>query len=268
MLDELIDRTGTVRRMGSLVKPDGFASTFKTFEKEYPVWDDDEIRSALTHPHRRKMRQVFGTPWKVNQHSAGACNGWAAAGGLAKTRYLRGIQDNKLFSGAYLYSLMNGGQDNGSALEDGFRILQERGCSSFELVAWNQIYRRSYNTAVADADAANYKGLACYAIQTFQGFRTAAAFGYMIVAAVHAGNNFMRLNPRGISGVDRGKGNHSILIQDMQLVNGTELFDHDGSWGLSYGENGNSWLTADHFEETINYHQYYAIVSTAEGKLS
>jgi hypothetical protein len=266
MTDTVIDSTGKLRRLGTLIPSSAMLAKapYNTFEDIYPEWDDSQILQALTHPDRRKMRQLFDRTWKLDQHQFGSCNGFAAAGGLGKARYLRGLQDHYLFSGAYLYSLMNGNRDEGSLLIDGLNLLKSSGCCRQEFCNYNQIYRNQYNTANADADAAKFKGLNLLKIRTPRGLRTAGAIGYMIIACVHVGNNFMRVT-NGYSGLDRGPGNHSILLQDMQLIDNIESFDHDGSWGADYGTNGNSWLTMSHFTDTMRYHQFYAISSTVEG---
>lgn len=262
-IEEILDETGQPRRLGSWAPPGGFVSSYQTFETEHPVWDDSDIRRAITDPNRKPRREIFGDKWIMDQKSHGSCNGFAGAGALSRARYLRGIQDGLLLSGAYLYSLINGGRDNGSALEDGLRAIQKYGIAPASLVTWDMIYP-SRQPRSAKAEAEKRKGLACYACQTKQGFRTAVAAGFPVIVAVHAGRNFQRLNAQGIAGVDTGRGNHAIHVDDVRIVGGTEVYDSVNSWNLNYGTRGRAYLTWDSFAQTFGTHTFYAIASTEE----
>lgn len=170
-----------------------------------------------------------------------------------------------LFSGAWLYSLMNNGRDNGSALEDGLRKIHEVGCAPLSLVPYNQIYPHlQTNRSQALIEAAKHKGCNVDAIHSIDELNNALVRGLMCIVAVMAGNNFMRLDANGVSGLDHGIGNHSILIQDIKWDGRAFLYDHDGSWGLNILDKGNSWLREHHFTQTIKNHQFYAITSTTE----
>lgn len=195
--------------------------------------------------------------------SGNSCNGYAGAGAYAKARYLRGYTDGKLFSGAFLYSLINGGRDQGSSLESGLKALQKTGVCEASTVTWDMIYPRM-QPANAKTEAAEHLGYKCYAVQSRQGFRTAVAAGFPVIVAVHAGRNFQRLS-NGIAGVDNGPGNHAVHVDDISLIDGKECYDMQNSWNLSYGENGRAWLTWDSFEQTFGKHTFYAIPSTEEG---
>jgi hypothetical protein len=262
-IDEIVDDNGEVRRLGSLVSMPGFVSSFQTWESEKPVWDDADIRRVITDPSRTPRRILFGKKWIQNQRSHGSCNGYAASGALSKARWLRGITDALLLSGAFIYSLINGGRDNGSQLEHGLRVIQTDGAPPESLVPWNMIYPRQ-QPSNAKAEALKRRGLDCYAAQTMQGFRTGIAAGYTGIVAVHAGRNFQRLNQHGIAGVDSGRGNHAVHVDDLVIKNGTELFDHAGSWDLHYGEEGRSYLHRDSFAQTFGTHTFYLIGSTEE----
>jgi hypothetical protein len=263
-IDEIVDDNGEVRRLGSLAPPEGFVSSFQVWEQEKPVWDDKDIRRVITDSSRTPRRILFDfKKWMQNQFSKGSCNGYAAAGALSKARFLRGINDYLLLSGAFIYSLINGGRDNGSALEDGLRVIQTHGAPPESLVPWDKIYP-NLQPATAKAEALKHLGLDCYAAQTMQGFRTGIAAGYTGICAVHAGRNYQRLNQNGVAGVDSGRGNHATHIDDLVYKNGTELFDQPNSWGANYGENGRAYLHRDSFAQTFGTHTFYLIGSTEE----
>lgn len=183
-LPQYVDINGDIRRCGSLCKPDGFVSAFRTFEDEVPVWSDSQIRAALTDPRRRVARKVFGDKWIPNQGPFGSCNGFAAANAFSRARYLGGLQDGAQFSGSWIYSLINGGRDQGSMLEDGMRVAMEVGFVPSSDCPYDQIFPQQQKRGLREIAAAN-KAVDCYAVQTLQGLRTAGAAGYMLIVAVH-----------------------------------------------------------------------------------
>jgi hypothetical protein len=259
----IVDKFGNERRCGSLLPPKNFVSSFRTYEAEKPLYSDAEIRRIITDPNRIKARQFFGASWIMNQRNHGSCNGFAGAGALSKARRRRGINDNLLLSGAWLYSLINGNQDNGSALEDGLKAVEEHGIAPASLVTWDMIYQRQM-PANAKAEAAKHKGLVCYAVKTKQGFRSALAADFPVIVAVMAGNRFQQLDSKGIAGVDRGSGNHAIHCDDICLVGGEEVYDTCNSWGSEYGQQGRGYSRWASFEQTFENHTFYAIGSTFE----
>ena len=261
--DLIIDIRGNERRCGSLILPPDFVQTMRTYESEKPMLDNKAIRAMITDPDRPRRRKLFGPKWMQNQNSHGSCNGYAEAGAFGKIRWLRGIMDGILFSGAFAYSLINGGQDNGSVLYDAMLAVQRYGICSEELVPWNQIYPYQQPDN-ARSEASKHKGIQAYPVQTKLGFRSALAIGYPVIVCVMAGNDFQNLNSQGICGVDNGYGNHAIHCDDICIVGGEEVYDTCNSWGLEYGDEGRCYTTWDSFEQTFPYHTFYAIASTEE----
>lgn len=268
MEDELIpfqDESGQWRKCGSLLPPSNFVSSYRTYEAEHPRLEDSEIRKLVTDPNRVPARVRWGNAWIMDQGSHGSCNGYAAAAALARTRFNRGprFQDGLQFSGAYIYSKINGGRDNGSALEDGMRAVQKYGACPLSLVPWNLIYPRQQPPS-ADAEAAKHKGLACWAAQTLQGWRSGLALGFIGIAAISAGRNYQRVDARGIAGADAGSGNHAVCVDDLCIVGGKEVYDSPGSWNLNLGVNGRVYVTDESFKQTFGNHTFYLIGSTDE----
>jgi len=259
-IEQIIDECGEVRRLGSLMPPAGFVSAFNTFESEKPLWDDNDIRKVLS-KNLPTCRDIFGPEWVHDQKSHGSCNGYAGAGALQAARWMRGIRDKLKLSGAYLYSKINGGADNGSALEDGLRAVQQYGIAPADLVTWDMIYPRE-QPKTANEEAAKHKGFKCYAVQTKQGFRTAVAAGFPVIVAVHAGANFQRPNSAGIVKADNGRGNHAVFVLGAKIINGTECYDLQNSWNTRFGTDGRVYATWDSFEQTFGNHTVYAVAST------
>lgn len=256
----IIDANGDARRLGSLLPPAGFVSALPTFEKEYPVWEDDQIRKIVTDPNRKPSRIRFDSSWIKNQLSYGSCNGWGGASALSKGRVKRGLKRIDL-SGADLYSKINGGRDRGSMLLDALEAIQKLGVAPESLVTADMIYPH-LQPQNAKTEALKHRGLVAYAVQTKQGFRTALAAGFPVIVAVQAGSRFQTFNKSGIAYVDSGSGNHAVHCDDIQIVNGTEVYDMANSWGLNFGQQGRLYLSWDSFAQTFTTHVFYAIGST------
>ncbi len=259
-----IDEHGQERRCGSLLPPDNLVSAFPPYagDGEQPLWEASEILRVVRSASRMPARERF-KGWILNQRSHGSCNGYAGAGAYSRARWAAGIQDRVLFSGAFLYSKINGGRDAGSILEDGMRAVQQYGMVPESVVPWDMIYPRQ-QPAGMDALAAKEKGFKCFRALTKQGWDTALATGlYFGIAAIQAGRGYQTLNRNGISGVDNGGGNHAICVDDICEVGGTLVYDSPGSWGTGFGTDGYTYLTWDSFAQTFGRHTFYLIPNVA-----
>ena len=263
-IDEILDRNGNVRRLGSLQPPPGMVSSFQTFEETHDVWDDDQIKQVILDPNRTMSRRIFDSSWIQNQHSHGSCNGYAGAAALARARFLRGLR-KVLLSGAYLYSKMNNGVDQGSVLEHGMRAMMKFGICPETLVPWNFIYP---NRQPADADkvAAEVKGALCYPVATQQGLKTALAKKFPCIVAVHAGNRYQTVDKNGICGADNGPGNHAVCVDDLLWIGNDFAYDSPGSWGLTLGVDGRVICRWASFEQTFGRHTFYAVPTTFDAE--
>jgi hypothetical protein len=262
MTDEaepFIDINGEQRLLGTLPLAGAVVRcTLPTYEAQGPMFEKaDLIRFAGEMDTRGRSR--FDSSYIADQKNHGSCNGFAAAAALGRARVRRGLKRVDL-SGAYIYSLMNGGRDNGSVLVDGMDNVQTTGIATAATVPWNKIYPNQYDKAKADAEAKRFKAHECYVLTTEIAFFSALAAGFDVVLAVHAGNNFMRLNSDGISGSDRGPGNHATAADGYTVINGELCADMVNSWGLSFGTQGRCWISwSRHLVGTVQYHGFYAM---------
>ena len=263
-LEEIIDASGELRRLGSLVPEQKNLLGAPAFSSKFPTWSDDDIRKAVRDPNRKPARVMFGDKWVHNQGSFGSCNGWATAGVYARARYRRGLMDGRQFSGSYVYSQIGGGRDQGSSLSDGMKQAQ-RGVCPIELNAFDKIYPNQITQAAHDA-AKKFRALpeTAFHIETMQELFTALAMGFACDAAVQAGRNFTKLNSKGVAGFDAGRGNHAIVLDDLILDGSEYLMDLCNSWSLSYGIRGRSYVTKEHIAQTIQVHDCFALVDVVE----
>ena len=262
-LDEVPDRNGNLRRLGSRPKPAGFKTAFRAYADAGPMFTRDQILGIVANPSRLRRRKLFGRDWILDQRQHGSCGGHMEAGAFMRASFLRG-RPKRLASGAYCYSKCNGGSDDGSILEDEMKVGMQYGHARAELVTWDMIYTRQ-QPAGADADAAGHKSEEPFAVHTLEELQSALAAGLVCGVAVHVGDNFMRLDGNGVIGFDRGQGNHAVCVDDLEIVGGELVYDLPNSWGPDdFGVDGRGYLTDAHLLETIQYHQFYAVVTTRE----
>lgn len=247
-----------VYRTGNLLPPQKVRS-FPRFP--IPLKSQNEIREILNDKNRLARREQFGREWIYDQGNIGSCNGCAAAKALERARVLAGMPQ-VILSGEFVYQGINDGRDVGSMLDDGMKYLMENGAAPWKAYH-QQKYRESDFRAEDFRDAERYKALECYGVDTEDELATALALGFIAVIAVHANNDFMRIDGNGIAGGINGVGNHAVGVDDAKVVNGQILFDMFNSWGTQYGDNGRAYLTWErHLKQTSKNHYFYVIRAT------
>ena len=271
-LDTITTPDGVDRRLGCLVPA--------SFPASAPRWADrvgagtvlalDQIRAQLAgRPSAFGRRAIFtGRKWIRNQWQFGSCNGWSTALALSRERVLRGqatALDAVILSGADAYSQMNGGQDNGSMLYDGIKVV-EAGIAPESMVPYDRIYT-SQISAAAKTERAKYRGFEPEAVDSQEEFATALLLGFPGVVAVHVAGAFNSLDGRGVCQGGNGPGNHSVGIDDIRVApDGTLEFDMFNSWDTTWGDGGRCWLTWNrHLQTTVQYHRFWILRSAIDG---
>lgn len=246
--------------------PAAKTTVFYSYASMGPMFTRDELIALGKQPQLSRGVNKFDVSYIKNQRNHGSCNGFAGAAALTKARVRRGLERVDL-SGAYLYSLINGGMDQGSMLEDGMNALQKHGCASEMTVGWDQIYPRQYDKAKANEEASRNKAFECYALTTEIELLSALAAGFDTVVAVHVTNSFMNVGSDGVAGGSSGPGNHAVSADGFWYDESRNRFITDGvnSWGTTYGREGRMGLVWDiHFRSTTRNHLFYAIRSSLD----
>lgn len=244
--------------------PTARACSMPVFEDSGPMLTMDEVVSiAKSKPFTGRRR--FDKSYVKNQRNKGSCNGFAGARALTKARVRRHLPRVDL-SGAFLYSLINDGQDQGSMLDRGMRKIQEVGVATEATVPWDKIYPSLYDKRKADAEALNYRAFECYGVGTELGLFSALALDFDCVVAVHVMQGFENLNSDGVITSGNGPGNHAVSVDGLDYINGELAADMENSWDVTYGQDGRGYLTWNrHLRSSSQYHYFYAIRSTLDG---
>ena len=201
-------------------------------------------------------RQTLGASFITNQQSHGSCVGYSAAQALSRTRVIRGLPYQRL-SGAYVYSWINGGRDNGAMISDALGVLQNHGTCLESTVSVNMIYRAQ--SKVGDTEAQRFKIAAGYLITSndqgsaFDWLGSAIMCGFVPQFAVEVGNNFERVDANGVLGYDSGYGNHSVHADDLIEINGKWHLDMPNTWGTGFAVEGRGLLTERHIQTIVDH---------------
>lgn len=191
-------------------------------------------------------RRQFTAEWLIDQKSHGSCVGFGTAGALMRAIAMSGGKMVRL-SGAYIYSWINGGRDQGAMISDGLKAAMEHGACLETTVGYDSIYRSQ--TKKGDAEAARYKIFEAYHADNFQELMSGIQMGWIGVGAVQVGNNYSRLDSDGVAGFDAGPGNHCIHFDGVhKLPSGEWVLDSPGSWGTAFGDNGRAYFRKRHID--------------------
>jgi hypothetical protein len=192
-------------------------------------------------------RAVFDKSWILNQRSHGSCVGFSAAGATQRARGMTGAAFERL-SGAFVYSFINGGRDQGATVTDAVKVLADKGTCLDSEAPWDAIYPNRY-PASAKETAKRFRVSEFYYAETFDEMASAILLDYIPVFAVMVGSSFTRLNSDGVAGYDRGPGNHAVHADGLvKTPGGIWVLDMPNSWGIEFGEDGRCKLTQRHIE--------------------
>ena len=248
-----------------LLMPPRRPETFQAYRVTQRILTMDQIRQVLTNPERTAARERFNPKQYIrNQGRRGSCGGYAGAWALARARVAAGLLFVPM-SGEYLYSMINGGRDSGSMLDDGMHAMMEKGICREDLVE-HESYLWSQMSAAARSDAANHLGLEGYRVDDESELASGLALGFIGVVAVHANSSYQQTDSRGVRGQSLGPGNHAVGVQDVRINSDGEFeYDEFGSWGLRNGQDGCAWLTwKRHLRSTNENHAFYLIRAASD----
>lgn len=203
----------------------------------------------------------YDSSWTKDQNGWGKCASSAGTYAVEKARHRSG-QERIELSDDYLYSLVNGGRDRGSSLGENLKQIMRGGIATRRTVPEGDIYRRRYDTSVADKEALRFRGHEGYAINTELEAVVACVTGEAFVFAIHVGRNWKRFDSRGVLIGDRGMGNHSEHADHVRYNRQEGRFEFRGhsSHGTRQGEGGFYWCLWDkHLNSVHRSHQKYVI---------
>lgn len=231
-----------------------FASTDVT---QLPVMADNEL---IPRDQRKEVDIRQYAPKVYNQGQLGSCNPQGIRKAMQIAFGINRVPVPELSAG-YIYSMINGGRDQGSMPKDGIAFVTKTGACLLSTVP-DTIYQRSKLPAAAHQEAPTYRVLEWMWTPTPDHQFSAVQKGFALLNAIMWHPSDMNLDANGCLPKRRtgNPGGHAFAGCGMRFVNGEWVLDHFNSWDYTYGVKGHFGIYESRLEEESR-HQWgwYAI---------
>ena len=230
-MQSIIDSNGELRWLGNIEPPAGHVC------KAFPVYGDTAdtpmVARSLWPDLIAKMGDWKDYPFLPPTHDqdgVGQCNADATTGMAESMRLKQGLPLVQL-SAADLYDRINGGQDQGSLLEDAMAEMMGKGVGT--LATCGAVWKRGQTKASAQ-ERARFKFLEVFTCPTFDHLMSALFYHFDVNTGIMWGSNY---NPDGDGWLPEspsGGGGHSLHSYMPAM--------RQGRSGVQYGAaTHNSW---------------------------
>jgi hypothetical protein len=260
-----VDDTGIERFMGNLMPESGLAYAWDYFAdadviprgewpaliQAFPAGPDDP---TLTYVH--------------DQDGVGQCNCDCSVAIVETCRIRAGLPAVKL-SAADLYDRINGGQDQGSLLEDALEELRTRGVGTAETCG--TLWKRGMRQASAE-ERARFKALEWVLCPTFDHLMSASIRGWLINSGIMWHSNFKPDGDGWLPSRGSGQpGGHSVMGYKPAMREGrggTEFgIWHQNSWTAQWGVGGRCVFPESAYKGPVGGWFAIRVVTTEEGDI-
>lgn len=206
-------------------------------------------------------RKYFGAATVTDQKQTSGCVGFSGAAALSKLRAMRG-QPFVPLSGPYLYSLVNGGRDQGAMILDALEALEKYGCATAEQCPLPNIYRTQ--TQRFDEHARNFRLSKGVSVESAAEAAAVILHGGVLQFGVRVGRNFERFDPRYVAAFERGSANHAVHADGLTHdVKHGWCFDVQNTWSTKWGDDGRFLWPIEYFDRT-GYQEAFAHVAAID----
>lgn len=188
----------------------------------------------------------FNVPIR-DQDGHGSCTG-SIAYALMMARALEGAPPQVL-SGAYCYSWINGGQDNGGTIDDAANEIVQHGTCLQSTVGEQQIYRRQI-TASADTEAQRFKAASKIPVANFDEVVSALLLRWVVYFGTDVGRSFEPDGQGFLPDQNGSAGGHALYASPGLKKRGSKWYVRvPNSWG-NWGVNGMCWMPESYFQDS------------------
>lgn len=213
---------------------------------------------APTLPRRIDLSDNF--PPAGNQGSQGSCTAWATAYALKSYQERMEIgwslttsdghfDPNHVFSPAFIYNQINGGEDRGSRIDEALQLIVDQGAATWATMPYDPNDYRTQPSSLAFQEAANFKAAEMKRADGTQAIKAALANRLPVVAGIFVYKSLYQL--RGTNSVYQvadapcnpsGGCGHAVTIVGYDDDKYGGAFKIINSWGPGKGDNGYFWL--------------------------
>ncbi|MCA1794525.1 MAG: C39 family peptidase [Desulfobacteraceae bacterium] len=212
-------------------------------------------------------------PAPGDQGRQGSCVGWATAYAL-KTYHEKlemGWSLNTadhLFSPAFVYNQINGGQDEGSYIFQALDLAVNQGVATLRHMPYSDTDYVTQPSAAARAEAAGYRAAEWYRINDTSQIKAALVNRNPVVAGITVYQQLMDLHGAdSVYSTDTGQnhGGHAVTIVGYDDNRYGGAFKVINSWGRSWGDDGYFWIPYNFAAQDILSEAY--VLKDAENSL-
>ena len=270
-------KIGDVEYSTGLKKPDEIPLSFTQFPSD-EILSLRDLKLLYTNENRIPVLDLYKR--RKQQGRKSSCCAYAATTACEVKRNLDG-KDDVEFGPEYLYTLINGGVDEGALLDHAMKALlglhprtnretPGYGCCLRDAVPYQVHTLDSMSMEekrFAKQQAEDYQALdwlkmphgdldACWKATV-----SSIARREPVLMAVHCGSNFFNTPSSGINQADRGVGNHAVVGVDLVGVENASSYSDIkiatiNSHGKRFGNDGCYLHTIRHMEGPVRYHQH------------
>ncbi|HKK99918.1 MAG TPA: C1 family peptidase [Desulfotignum sp.] len=189
-------------------------------------------------------------PAPGDQGRQGSCVGWATA--YALKSYHEKLEmgwslntADHLFSPAFVYNQINGGQDQGSYIFHALDLAVNQGVATLRRMPYSDTDFMTQPSAAAVAEASGYKAAEWYRINDTSQIKAALVNRNPVVAGIKTYQQLMDLyGPDAVYNTASGQnlGGHAVTIVGYDDTRYGGAFKVVNSWGRSWGDDGYFWM--------------------------
>jgi hypothetical protein len=203
--------------------------------------------AAPTLPRSIDLSSNFPLPG--NQALQGSCTAWASA--YALKSYQERLEmgwsletSDHIFSPAFVYNQINGGEDRGAQIYDALQLIVDQGAATLTTMPYNPYDFRSQPSSQARQEAANYKAVDWERTNDTQSIKANLANRSPVVGGISVYGSLQDRNFAGVYNSTAGgfQGLHAITIVGYDDEKYGGAFKIINSWGSNWGEGGYFWL--------------------------
>lgn len=152
------------------------------------------------------------------------------------------------FHPRFVYTLINGGRDEGAIISDALVALKTYGIALNSDGPTEALFRRHFSKQAFET-AKRFKVLEGYKLRSFEEICSAISNGLAVVSGIMVGRNFGNLDSEGTCPVpDYPLGGHALCHIGLKRSHtGAWLLETQNSWGTRWGNGGFCYLRKEHY---------------------
>jgi len=210
-------------------------------------------------------------PEPGNQGNQSSCVGWATA--YALKSYQEKVEigwslntAEHLFSPAFLYNQINGGQDKGSYIHEALQLVVDKGLATLDKMPYSPTDYLTQPGQDAVQQALNYRARSWTKINDTSQIKAALVNRKPLVIGIPIYQNFYNL--KGADAVynttsGNNDGGHAVTIVGYDDNRFGGAFKVINSWGINWGDGGYFWMPYNFAQQVIS--QAYVLEDKENG---